>query len=129
MHASLTRTLLAGSLLATTINSCRFEQNNPPLAVVNPTPRAALSEPAAQPSPGLPKRGASDKPKVLLFEPPAVELPKPAQPVVQAAPARAPAPAYRFVGKFEQDGKSEYVLLKDGKAVPVVVGQILDEDY
>src|SRR5436190_16141101 len=104
MHASLTRTLLAGSLLATTLNSCRFEQNNPPPAVVNPTVRAALSEPAAQPSPGLPKRAALDKPRALLFEPPAVELSKPAQPAVQAAPARAPAPAYRFVGRLEQDG-------------------------
>lgn len=127
MRASLIRTLLAGSLLATTLGSCRFEGDKPPPAVVNPSPRAAQSGRAELPA--LLKRPALSEPKTQLFEPPTVELPKPAPPVVEPVAARATAPPYRFVGRVEQDGKSEFVLMKGSEAVPVVVGQILDAAY
>ena len=80
----------------------------------------------------LPSRDAIGKPRGELF---GFRSWAPAQPVVRAGPAAAPAAPvpppmpYRIAGQVVHDGTARVVLARDDRVLTVREGEMLDDDY
>ena len=141
MRASLRKTLLFATLAVAAFVTLKSGRDKPPALsassastlthpeIVRPASESKTT--TASPLPlGLPERSALREPTGTLFgaqswQPP----PPPPKPAARPAQPTLPPLPYRFAGRVEHDGKSQFILVKGNSVIPVREGQTLDGAY